>query len=42
MRIGQPDWGLNLSKPEVRAALDDPSKSLESIFEKYGNKRIKG
>jgi type III restriction enzyme len=41
-RVGQTDWGLNLSKPEVRAALDNPSASLDEIFQKYGNKRIKG
>jgi len=41
-RIGQTDWGLNLSKSEVRAALDDPSASLDDIFQKYGKKRIKG
>jgi type III restriction enzyme len=41
IRIGATDWGLNLSKPEVRKALADSTQSLEDIFEKYGNKRIK-
>ena len=41
-RIGETDWGLNLSKTEARAALDDPSASLDDIFQKHGYKRIKG
>jgi hypothetical protein len=32
----------NLSRAEVRAALDDPAASLDDIFQKYDNKRIKG
>jgi type III restriction enzyme len=42
VRIGETDWGLDLSKPSVRKALDNTDESLEDLFQRLGSKRIQG
>lgn len=42
VRIGETDWGLDVAKPAVRAALENTEESLESIFQRLGAKRIPG
>ncbi len=42
VRIGETDWGLDVAKREVRDALHNTDESLESIFQRFGAKRIQG
>lgn len=42
VRIGETDWGLNLSKQSVREALDDPDVTLDALFQSMGSRRSAG
>ncbi|QMU96300.1 hypothetical protein FVO59_03060 [Microbacterium esteraromaticum] len=42
VRIGETDWGLDLSKPSIREALNDPDVSLDELFQSKGSRRIAG
>lgn len=42
VRIGEPDWGLDLAKSSVREALEDTNEPLEDLFQRMGHRRIPG
>lgn len=42
VRIGETDWGLDLAKPSVRAALENTDEPLDDLFQRLGSKRIQG
>lgn len=42
VRLGETDWGLDVSKSEVHEALKNLDKPLEDIFREMGHKRIMG
>lgn len=42
IRIGETDWGLDLTREAVRDALEQPDEPLEALFQRLGHRRMAG